>query len=266
MAKRNISVGNIIKEVFNNKKELTYTELLASVKKLYFEKNKIIFNKSDGAECNNRLKDFIKKKQIGFSFDIKLNFSEYTSLKVNIPRKLINCNLYWIDTSVHDAVVEKIIKTIKDDFSQNIITITNKENITEYNLSQIKIINNNVNTIYLDFYEFRIKNDALKKFNKESTFNYEIPYKFWDKDKINELYKLNIEYNIKAYMLYPVDSKLNWYQNHLFENIKVFVNVNNYYIIFTINQNELEYIIKLANKIVTSIYKQELSKSKKNKN
>jgi len=267
MTNRNLSVADAIKKVFKKKDNFDYNVLLDNVKELYEIENTtvkedgkeepLIFTTKDTAEFNDRLKDFIEKKQIGCNFGFDFKFSDYTSFKTNIPKEKVICNLFWIDNSVHCIIVNKIMKVIKDDFDRNIIKITVANNTKEYNFSEIEVKNNNANTFYIHFYEFRLKykDDALKKFNKESTFNYDIPYQFWDKDKINKKYNLTVDCDIKAYMFYPADSEHNWCANHPFDCIKVFVRINNYYIWFEIKEDRIDYIIKLINKIIPEISK-----------
>jgi len=281
MTKRNISIAEIIKKIFKENNDIDYYTLLKKVKEMYekenttstptmlHKKNKkesepfireepILFIEKDTSEFNNRLREFIAKKQIGYYFDLDFEFSDYTSFKTDVPKEKVLCHLFWIDNSVHSIILDKIMKVIKNDFYRNIIKLTkNTENTREYSFSEIEVINNNANVFNIYFYEFKqkYKNKALEKFEKESTYSYEIPYKLWDKDDINKDYNLNINCDIKAYMLYPMDSKCNWAETHFFECIKVFIRVNNYYIVFQIKEDRLEYIIKLINKILLEISK-----------
>ncbi len=267
MAKNKISVSECIKQVFKIKKELEYNDLLDDVKKLFSKENGLDNVFEHTSEFNERIRNLISKGVITYYYKLDLDFSEFTNTKVNIPRNKIKCLLCWInqeDKSVHNKNVSSILNLIKQDFARNIIKEPITETKKDYSFSKIEYTNNSEHKVLIDFYSFKNKADALKLFQKESTFGYDVPYKEYFVDEINKVYKFNINYPFKTYIIYS-DKNIDWTDANSNLNSKclIFVAINNFYIkyqsVFNYPKPDVEYGVKLIYKLINSISKKKIN-------
>ena len=263
MTKNKISVAKCIEQVLKKEKELEYYDLLDKVKDFFEKINDKEHPFKHVSEFNQRLKSFISNNKIVCDFKTNLDLTEFTNFKEKIPKDKIKCILYWVDqknSSVHSEKTNQIIDVIKSNFGRNIIQDPIIKYEKDYNLSKIEFINNDVHTVKIEFYRFKTKDNAQELFKKESKLGYDVPYKEYSVEEINKVYKFNIDYSFKAYIIYS-NKNVDWTNISSNENSKavIFLVKGNFYIKYESKfkhlNPDIEPALKLTNKIVNTISK-----------
>jgi hypothetical protein len=196
----------------------------------------------------------IKKEQVAFWFELdKISYKDYRQFSKTINKEHIHCHFKLIDTSVHRVIIDKTILAIKSINTRGIVKLIDTDyKHKDYAVSKIEMLDNDTNTINVEFYEFNKKETAEEFYNKKIHFDSMEPYSAVGTRK-------DILFKYKTFGL-PKDKSKPYIGGYNIANGFLYsvMFFNNFVICFNMVAIDEEYIFNIEQRIFDAISKEKI--------
>jgi hypothetical protein len=263
MTKRTATVTQCIINILRENPNIDDQKLFDKVKAYFDEKN--IKNKSENkdaggriqkltpSEYNRALDVLIKKEQVAFWFELdKISYKDYRKFSKKINKQYIHCHFKLIDTSVHRAIIDKTVLAIKSVNTRGIVKLIGTDyKHKDYAVSKIEMLDNDSNTINVEFYEFNKKENAESFYNSKIKFNSDEPY---------SSFGIRKDAQFKYLICSLPKDKSKPFMGYATKDITLFsvMFFNNYVICFNMIAVDEEYIFNIEQRIFDAISKKKI--------